>query len=170
MARRLLAAVATALTMAACVAAQTPACEALEGADRQRAQQLMSELFLYDCCDRTIAARLADTPTCRLAARLADSVCRRVAAGQDAATISRGLARRARSMTDARAWEIDLDRRVAAAAALLAESKKEGLRNQVDATPALFVNGRRYVGDTDLDELVDVLLEEDERVAPARPR
>ena len=52
-----------------------------------------------------------------------------------------------------------------ATADLLVESKKEGLRNRVDATPAFFINGRRYVGDIDLEEMVDVLLEEAERAA-----
>lgn len=47
----------------------------------------------------------------------------------------------------------------------LVESKKEGLRNGVNATPAFFINGRRYVGDLDLEEMVDVLLEEADRVA-----
>lgn len=42
----------------------------------------------------------------------------------------------------------------------LVESKKEGLRNDVDATPTLFINGRRYVADLDLDTLVDLVLEE----------
>jgi len=39
------------------------------------------------------------------------------------------------------------------------------LRNQVDATPTFFINGRRYAGDIELEEMVDVLLEEAERLA-----
>jgi len=46
----------------------------------------------------------------------------------------------------------------------LVESKKEGVRNGVDATPTLFVNGRKYVGDLELNEVIDVLDEEFDRV------
>jgi protein-disulfide isomerase len=268
----------TGLMMVASIRGQTPTCDALERGERELAQKLLTEQYLYDCCDRTIAACLADTPTCRLAVRLADSVCRRVAAGQDETAIVRGLSRRARSMTTPRTFAIDLNPEVAAAVGpdtarvvlveyacarcpfcaritprlyeevttgrlkervrfcfkvfpirshiysketglglmaaialgrfwpfllhtyarfdefsideqqawakaagmdpaafdhlvaapgtvdLLVASKKEGLRNQVDATPAFFINGRRYVGDMDLEEIVDVLLEETERV------
>jgi len=47
----------------------------------------------------------------------------------------------------------------------LVDSKKEGLRNGVDATPTLFINGRRYQGDLDAESLLDVLDEEADRVA-----
>ncbi len=47
---------------------------------------------------------------------------------------------------------------------ILIQSKKEGLRNKVDATPAFFINGRRFAGDLDMPELIDVLEEEYERV------
>ena len=43
-------------------------------------------------------------------------------------------------------------------------SKKEGLSNGVEATPTFFINGRRYVGDVDLETMVDVLEEEIEAV------
>ena len=269
----------TGLLAVTSIRAQTPACDALRGAGRQLAQKLLTEQYLYDCCDQTIAECLADTPTCRLAVRLANSVCRRAAAGQDETTIVRGLSRRARSMITSRTFAIDPSPKVAAAVGpdtarvvlveyacarcpfcaritprlyeevttgrlkrqvrfcfklfpirshpysretglgfmaaitlgrfwpfllhtyahfdefsideqqawaeaagmdpaafnrlvadpattdLLVESKKEGLRNQVDATPTFFINGRRYVGDMDLEEMVDVLLEEAERVA-----
>ncbi len=46
----------------------------------------------------------------------------------------------------------------------LVEGKKEGLRNQVTATPTYFVNGKRYQGDMDSVALVDAVLEEYERV------
>jgi protein-disulfide isomerase len=48
---------------------------------------------------------------------------------------------------------------------LLVEAKKEGLRNEVDATPTLFINGRQYEGDLDRDSLLDVLDEEADRTA-----
>jgi len=48
---------------------------------------------------------------------------------------------------------------------LLINSKKEGLRNGVRATPTLFINGRQYFGDMDRETLLDVLDEEADRVA-----
>jgi protein-disulfide isomerase len=47
---------------------------------------------------------------------------------------------------------------------MLVESKKEGLRNKVDATPTFFINGRKYVGSLERKELIDVLEEEFERL------
>ena len=46
----------------------------------------------------------------------------------------------------------------------LVAAKKEGLRNKVRATPTLFINGRQYVHDLDLEVLVDALEEEHERL------
>lgn len=43
-------------------------------------------------------------------------------------------------------------------------SKKEGLNNRVEETPTVFINGRRWVGDLEFDELLDVFGEEVERV------
>jgi protein-disulfide isomerase len=48
--------------------------------------------------------------------------------------------------------------------AQLVASKKEGVRNAIDATPTLFINGRRYQGELDLRSVVDVLEEEHDRV------
>jgi protein-disulfide isomerase len=47
---------------------------------------------------------------------------------------------------------------------LLVESKKEGLVNGVEETPTLFLNGRQWVGDLEVDPLVDAIQEEAERV------
>ena len=268
-----------ALLLATAAAAQTPTCDALQGEERELADRLLAEQYLYDCCDRTMAECLQDTPTCRLAVRLASNLCRRVGAGQDGAAIERILSRRGRSMVDPRTCEFDLDPGVAAAvgadtarvavveyacarcpfcarltpalyrevaggrlrgrvrlyfkawpirshthsketnlglasamelgrfwpfllyafahfddfgpatqaawaaevgmdqaafealvadpaaAARLVESKKEGLRHGVSATPTFFINGRRYVGDLGVEEMVDVLLEEWDRAA-----
>jgi len=44
----------------------------------------------------------------------------------------------------------------------LVDSKKEGLANGVNATPQLFINGKKYVGFLDIDELVDIMQEEAE--------
>jgi len=46
---------------------------------------------------------------------------------------------------------------------LLVGSKKEGLRNQVEATPTYFVGGKLYKGDLRTPALVDAILEEAER-------
>lgn len=46
---------------------------------------------------------------------------------------------------------------------MLIESKKEGLRNKVEATPTFFIDGREYVGDLDLPVLMDVVEEAWER-------
>ncbi len=45
----------------------------------------------------------------------------------------------------------------------LVDSKKEGLKNKVKATPTLFLNGRRYLAPMDIDTVKDVLEEEYER-------
>ena len=46
----------------------------------------------------------------------------------------------------------------------LVESKKEGVKNGVEATPTLFINGRKYTGEMKLNALEDVLEEEHDRV------
>jgi protein-disulfide isomerase len=43
-------------------------------------------------------------------------------------------------------------------------SKKEGIVNKVEATPTFFINGRKFYGDMNPDEMLDVLEEEYERV------
>jgi len=52
-----------------------------------------------------------------------------------------------------------------AARSLLVASKKEGIVNKVGATPTFFINGRKFVGDLSLEELVDAIEEEHERLA-----
>jgi protein-disulfide isomerase len=51
----------------------------------------------------------------------------------------------------------------------LIASKKEGIVNHVEATPTFFINGRKYVGELDKEELFDVLEEEYERVKGNEP-
>jgi protein-disulfide isomerase len=46
----------------------------------------------------------------------------------------------------------------------LVASKKEGIINKVEATPTFFINGRKFFGDMNPAEMVDVLEEEYERV------
>ncbi len=43
-------------------------------------------------------------------------------------------------------------------------SKKEGIVNKVDATPTFFINGRKFYGDMNPEEMIDVLEEEHDRV------
>lgn len=43
--------------------------------------------------------------------------------------------------------------------AQLVDSKKEGLRNGVESTPTLFINGVKYTGDLDIETIRDVLEE-----------
>lgn len=50
----------------------------------------------------------------------------------------------------------------------LVESKKEGIVNGVEETPTLLLNGRRWVGDLTLPEVVDAVEEEAERVRGER--
>lgn len=49
--------------------------------------------------------------------------------------------------------------------AQLVESKKEGIVNGVDATPTFFINGRKFVGELAIEELIDVLEEEFDRAS-----
>jgi len=79
-------------------AAQTPACGKLSAEQKTLANQLLSSLHPYDCCDDTIANCLKEKPTCVLVHRLAENICRRVADKQDKQKITRWLSRRARSM------------------------------------------------------------------------
>ncbi len=46
----------------------------------------------------------------------------------------------------------------------LVEGKKEGLVNGVEETPTLFINGRHWVGDLELAEILDAIAEEVERM------
>ena len=52
----------------------------------------------------------------------------------------------------------------------LVASKKEGIVNKVEATPTFFINGRKFVGDMDREEMIDVLEEEYDRVTGVRYR
>lgn len=45
----------------------------------------------------------------------------------------------------------------------LIDSKKEGIRNLIEATPTFYIQGRKYVGDLQQEELLDFLQEEYER-------
>jgi protein-disulfide isomerase len=51
----------------------------------------------------------------------------------------------------------------------LVASKQEGLRNKVEATPTVFIDGRKYVYEMNLDALVDVILEARDAAAGKKP-
>jgi hypothetical protein len=50
----------------------------------------------------------------------------------------------------------------------LVASKQEGIRNKVNATPTLFINGRKYVYEITEKAIIDVLLEEYERLTTTK--
>ena len=266
----------TLLLIAGPTFAQTPACDKLKGDQKTLATELLNSQHPYDCCDDTIAACLKKKPTCTLAYRLAENICRRVMNKEDKSKITRGLAKRARTMISRGKAKIDLHgipvagdlkapitlveyacarcpycgrvtpklfktvtkgrlkgkvrfyfktfpirsheysketgfgfiaanklgqfweflnysyahfdvfcikKQAEWAAAvgmdpkqfekivgdpvtreLLVAIKKEGIVNKVDATPTFFINGRKYEGDINHEELVDVLEEEYDRL------
>lgn len=80
-------------------AAQVPACDALSGAKRDVAMQVLAAAHPHDCCDGTLAECLKQKPVCPLVTRLAADVCRRAGAGQSKADIERELSRRAASVS-----------------------------------------------------------------------
>ena len=47
---------------------------------------------------------------------------------------------------------------------IVVESKKEGLRNEVEGTPTFFINGKKYRADQSIESIIDVLEEEYDRV------
>jgi glutaredoxin len=96
--RRLVFSALIVLTWGIPAGAQTPACDALDASRRRAAEAILASEYLWECCDDTISRCLEAEPRSRLATLIADDVCRRVAAGQDADRIRRGLSRRARSM------------------------------------------------------------------------
>jgi len=51
----------------------------------------------------------------------------------------------------------------------LVASKREGIHYGVNATPTLFINGRRYVGELRTEAVLDALLEEHERLTWKQP-
>lgn len=254
-------------------------CDGLTGKDRARAEQLMEQHYLYDCCEDTVAVCLEEAKPCPLAERLTGEICRRVKAGESNEEIDIALKKRARSMmpggptvkidhqgvptlgdpgapvqatlyacarcpfcatttlaleealapggqlhgkvylhfkifplkshagsveaglaaiaahqqgkfwplmnklyTDFGAFSIaripswaeesGLDMAVynkvvtdPSTRDILVAWKREGLANGVQATPTLFINGRYYHGDMHADQLIDVLLEEYERLS-----
>lgn len=73
-------------------------CRHLDEEERARAVAIMEQQFLYDCCEDTVAACLAEPSPCDLAMRLAAEICRRVGGGQDEEAIAHALKLRSRSM------------------------------------------------------------------------
>jgi protein-disulfide isomerase len=52
----------------------------------------------------------------------------------------------------------------------LVASKQEGIRNKVNATPTLFISGRKYVYELTEQAVIDALLEEYERLSSTKKR
>jgi protein-disulfide isomerase len=52
----------------------------------------------------------------------------------------------------------------------LVEMKKEGIVNNVEATPTFFVNDRKYLAELTPEEVIDVLEEEFDRIKGIRYR
>jgi protein-disulfide isomerase len=74
-------------------------CQHLDPAELARAEAIMQQQFLYDCCDDTVASCLAEqAQACPLAGRLTGEICRRVGAGESDERIDQALRLRARSM------------------------------------------------------------------------
>ncbi|MBQ4358949.1 MAG: thioredoxin domain-containing protein [Proteobacteria bacterium] len=89
---------ATFLCLPSFAAAQTTACDQLEGDAKATAQKVMQTAYLYDCCDDTIQKCLSTQPQCKLAKTLADETCRLAAAGKSADDIKHALEQRAMVM------------------------------------------------------------------------
>lgn len=75
--------------------AATPACDALPPPGSARATALLDTLHVHDCCDDVLSACLAAVPRCAVAERMAENVCRRVARGDDDASIRHAVQLRA---------------------------------------------------------------------------
>ncbi len=73
-------------------------CDELEPPLKARAHELLSSLYIHDCCDETLVECLHHEKRCLLAVRLAENVCRRVADGQDEESIRLAMSLRARMM------------------------------------------------------------------------
>jgi len=73
-------------------------CEDLTEAQRKTADRVMSEFYLYDCCDQTLQECLDQQPRCRLAVRLRDEVCRRISQEQARQAVKKALYDRRDSM------------------------------------------------------------------------
>jgi len=51
----------------------------------------------------------------------------------------------------------------------VSDSKKEGIRLGVSATPSFFINGRKYLADMDIETLIDIIEEEIEKEQSREP-
>jgi len=78
--------------------ADVSCCDDLDDAQRARAESIMAQQYLYDCCDDTVATCLAQSEPCPLAKRLTGEICRRVEHGYSDADVDQALKLRARSM------------------------------------------------------------------------
>jgi protein-disulfide isomerase len=80
------------------VAAQTPLCDGMTGAQKTQARQLFAVLHPYDGCDETFERCLAAGNPKPIVLRLASDICRQVKAGKKRLEIEQGLSKRAQTM------------------------------------------------------------------------
>lgn len=73
-------------------------CKGLTDDHKEIANRIFQSEYVYDCCDKTLAACMAERPACRLASRLAGQVCRMVKKNDSPSAISKALAKRAETM------------------------------------------------------------------------
>lgn len=98
------------LSLSPVVQAQTPACDALEGAEKATAADLLGRLKPYECCTDSFAKCLAAPKPCAIVTRLASELCRMVRLGKDAPSVERAYEKRERSMApNAPVFTIGLD-------------------------------------------------------------
>jgi protein-disulfide isomerase len=110
----LVVAMTAALSVAGLARGATPGdvecCQHLDTDELAHATELMGQHFLYDGCDDTVAACLAQPDPCPLAGRLAGEICRRVGRGQSDEEIATQLQLRSRTMVPGGpVAQIDLD-------------------------------------------------------------
>lgn len=84
--------------MAAGAAFPADPCDGLTEAQQKTARRVMSEFYVYDCCDLTLAECLDQKPKCRLVLRLKEEVCKRVSDEQTRQVIKKALYERKNSL------------------------------------------------------------------------
>lgn len=85
-------------------------CSKLSGEEKVRADKLIKEIKLYDCCDESVDACLKKEKVCRLAVRIQDEICRLIQEKLKDDQIKTEIQNRAKSMsTQLKKIEVDLD-------------------------------------------------------------
>ncbi len=85
-------------------------CERLSKEEKARAEKLLSEIKLYDCCDDTVSNCLKKEKVCRLAERIKEEICLLIREKLKDENIRAEISNRAKSMTpQLKKPEIELD-------------------------------------------------------------